>query len=88
MILTEVINSLAITRATHKLKKTNNNILMHKTEEQLLIAVFKKAHSCMTPPLLRLTQDKIKNLNILIISIMKINQKLLKLDKINLKLSK
>lgn len=40
----------------------------------------------MTPPLLRLTQDKIKSLNILKIFIMMISPKLRKEDKIKITL--
>ena len=86
MILTEVINSLAITRITHKQKKINSNTWMHKIEELWLLAAYKKVRSCMTPPLLRLTQDKIKSLNILKIFIMMISPKLRKEDKIKITL--
>jgi hypothetical protein len=86
MTLTEVITSQAITRTTLKLKKINSNTFMHRIEEHLLIAAFRKAHSCMTPPLLRLTLDKIKNLSILTIFIMMISLKLSKLCKIQITL--
>jgi len=86
MTLSEVITSQVITRTILKLKKINNNTLTLKIEELLLIAAFKKAHSCMTPPLLRLTLDKIKNPNILTIFIMMISLKLSKQEKIQITL--
>jgi hypothetical protein len=86
MTLSEVITSQVITRTILKLKKINNNTLTLKIEELLLIAAFKKAHSCMTPPLLRLTQDKIKNLTTHTISIMMISLRQSKQDKIQITL--